>query len=273
MKMQKYFLLIFIIFLGVYQPYQHALADNYGYIQDISSEKNDSYHEIVIFPPQDSNKSGQNQTLFIPELSKEFKTKYIQKFGTVDTDSFVYRDPQYAEMDDDNRRGYVTEQANITARQDFAEFMVKRLTEWHVDHFIKDNPQMRPVYEAKEKISNVKVTINKETKLDIQYSLSGNTLDLNFINPVLDSRIISYMDPSAFGPASAIENKIWLGKQINPRSRINIIAAEMDGIVTGEYVHKFDVNMTTTVASSTWFKDGGTSPRETKTTINMSRSF
>ena len=263
----------YTIFIFICLYVMHSSAANYGYTNDIKAERENIYEEIVIFPPQVSGSKNLNEKIFNAELSKEFRTKYIQEFGTVDTDSFVYRDPKYAEMADDNRRGVSTEVANNNARRNFGDFMVKRLTEWHVDHYIKEEPQMRPIYEAKEKISNIKVEINKETRLDIKYSLAGNTLDLNIINPYLESRLISYMDPSAFGPAQTLENRLFLGMQINPLLRFNLYVAENDGIATAEVIRAFRGNISTSLSSSSWFKATGLSARETRTSVGMSTTF
>lgn len=266
-------LAISLLFFSVLGLNTQAWALSFGYTQDVPAERDSNFEEVVIYLPELATLKTPSFKILNTELSKEFRTKYIQQFGTVDTDSFTYRDPKYAEMSDDNRRGIVAEQASVVARRNFAEFMVKRVTESHVDRYIKEDPQMRPIYEVKEKISNVKVEINKETKLDIKYSLAGNTLDLNFINPYLESRLISYMDPSAFGPASTVENRLFLGKQITPRARINLYAAEIDGIATEEFVYVFRNGITGSFGSSSWFKDQGVSPRETRTSVSMSSSF
>jgi hypothetical protein len=273
-RKERVVFLILALLLVISFDSKQVLASSYGYTQKIKTERESKYEEITIFVPQYVlTHENLNDKLFNFELSKEIKSKYILQFGTVDTDAFIYKDSRYAEMSDDNRRGIVAEKASIDAREAFAQYMVKRLTEFHLDRFIKEDPKMRHVYEVKEKISNVKVEINKETKFNLQYSLAGNTLDFNLTNPYLDSRYISYMNPSNFGPTSPIENRLLLGKQIYPQLRINLYAAEFDGIITGEIVRNFKYNVTGSFVSSTWFKTGGMSPRETRTAVNVSSSF
>ena len=265
---QAYILLFFGILYGI-----QVFALSPGYITDIKAEHEESYSEVFLFTQPPPAPTNLKDKIFNPELTKEFQKKYIDQFGAVDTDALTYRDPRYAEMADDLRPSIDVEQNSINARRQFGEYMVKRLTEWHVDHYIKEDPQMRPIYEAKEKISHAQVQVNKEIKFDLQYSLAGNTLDIKMINPYLDSKLTMFMDPSAFGPSSNIENKLFLGKDLNKKTRINVTATSNDGIATLELLRKIRGNMSANILESTNFKDQGSSPRETHSAIGFSNSF
>jgi hypothetical protein len=264
----------FFIFCWIFYGIQCAALD-LGYVQNVQAEKQEKYYEIFLFaePPPKPLVSLQDK-IFSAELTKEFRRKYIEQFGTVDTDSLNYTDPTYAGFGDDNSHLQSTaDQASLDARAAYGQYMVKRLAEWHVDHWIKDDPQMRPIYEAKEKLSKTEVKLNADTKMEAQYDLSANTLEVKFFNPYIDSKVIMYMDPSAFGPSNNTENKLFLGKQINSKYRVNVTATSNDGIGTFEIVRKLRGNMSTNILSSTFFKDQGITVRQTSTVVGLSNTF
>jgi hypothetical protein len=271
MTLRRIFRILLPIFWILYGIQGFALDS--GYIQDIKAEKDEKYYEIFLFSEPPPKATNLQDKIFNQELTKEFRKKYIEQFGSIDADSLNYRDPVYAGFSDDNRAGVIADQNSINARAAFGQYMVKRLTEWHVDHFIKDDPQMRPIYEAKEKLSHTEVKFNPETKLEAQYDLSANTMDFKLINPFMDSKVTVYMDPSAFGPSTNIENKLFLGKQLDKKTRVNVTATTNDGIASLEFLRSIRGNMSANIISSTFFKDQGISPRETHTAVGLSNSF
>lgn len=243
-----------------------------GYTNNIQEEKNQHFYEIFLFSYPNLEKKNLRDLIFNADLSREFKQKYIEKFGTVDMEALTYRDSRYAEMWD-TRVDPQAQLINSQKRKEFAEFMVKRLSEWHIDNYVKSEPQMKVIYETKEQISHAEVAITPESKFDVQYSLAGNTLDLNYINPYADSKLTVYMDPRAFGPSGVKENRLFLGKQIDKKNRINTILMEKDGFATFEYIRVLFHNLHGGISSASWYKKEGYSPRETRTSIGISHSF
>ncbi len=268
------FVFIFALIFEILYGFQ-SLAIESGYINDIKTEKEQHYTEIFLISDPIPKIPSLHDRIFNPELTKEFHIKYMEQFGNIDTDSLTYRDPRYAEIYDNSASGVNinSDPTSIAARKTFGEYMVKRLTEWHVDHYIKEDPQMRPVYEVKEAISHAEVKINPETKLNLEYSLAGNALDVKFINSYLESKVTIYMDPGAFGPSTNTENKLFLSKQIDKKTKLSLTATSNDGIASFEVLRAIKGNMSANLLESTHFKDQGLSPRETRSTVGFSNSF
>ena len=261
----KYALNLFfaIYLLGILAvPSQVFAQEHLGYIKDVQAEKQERYYEIYLFLVTAPQQSRLQDTIFNPELSKEFRLKYQDKFGQIDTDSIGYQKANFAAFEQD-KYGNTGVEKTSTERSKFADYMVKRLAEWHVDHFFKSDPNMRPVYELKERLSKVEVAVTPKSKLNVEYSLSGNSLEAIYTNPYVDSKIV--MEDG--------ENRLQLGRNITSTLRLNTYTTEYDGFNTVELVKYLKANMTASVSSSTYFKSEGKSPRESITRVAFSHSF
>ena len=53
-------------------------------------------------------------------------------------------------------------------QSDYGQYVLRRLSEYHVDNFAKSDPSVRPLWEAKEKLSKVNVQVQK-VKVDMEY--------------------------------------------------------------------------------------------------------
>jgi hypothetical protein len=246
-----------------------------GYIYDVEAERNESYVEIYLFQQSTPVERSISDLIWNPELSAEFRKKYYERFGAVDTGAIRYL-PGTNSIVKENRgliNGNDADEQNIQERRRFAEFMTKRVTEWHVDHYIKEEPSMRPVYEAKETLSKMEVQVNKEIKLNMAYSFAGNVFDLIVENPYVDSKVSVEMDPRAFGPGRAEESRFVIGRNLTKEIRFNTYLKSEDGIVSGELVKTWPSRWVTSLGSSTWTRNGGISTRETRTYIGGGISF
>lgn len=243
-----------------------------GYTQDVKQEKSEAYIEIYLVTGQNHSwQTNWQKVIFTDELSREFSNRYREKFGEIDTESIVYQENNF-QLLEFGRPSTKTEEDNAL-RREYAEYMMKRLSEFHVDNYFKTQPQMRHVYEAKEKLKNVQVQVTQETKINAQYSLAGNQLDLILENPHLDSKLAIEMDPAAFGPAEILETRLWLGKNINKTTRVNSNFANKDGIAYLELAKMFRWNIGTSFGVSSFFRPAGVSERETRLSMGFSHAY
>lgn len=239
-----------------------------GYVSDVSAEKSQKFYEVYLFVSHPKEPSLHDM-IFNP-LTKEFKEKYREKFGTLDTESLAFRS---STMGGTNQYPYMVEEEQAK-RKSFAEYMTKRLMEYHVDNYMKTQPQMKPVMEVKEKIQNVKVEVTKEVRVNVQYNFAGNTADVILDNPYCDSKLSLEMDPSAFGPTETQETRIWLSKDLTSSVKANSNVALTDGIAYGDLTRTFPKqNIATSLGLSNYFRNAGTSPRELKYILGFSHVF
>lgn len=243
-----------------------------GYVVDVEAEKNEKYTEVFLAAPTPSKEETLQSKIFSP-LSKEFKQKYYERFGQLDTASIPLHHTNFDVFDQNTRSIRQAENEN-NARHEFADYMAKRVIEHHVDQYMKNEPQMRPVLEVKEKIQNVKVEVSREVRLDIQYNFAGNSADVKLNNPWLDSNVNVQMNPHSFGPTQPEETRLWIGKNLTKTIRWNANAAMNDGIAYTDISKNFETwNLGSFIGGSTYFRNEGPSTRESKLLAGFSKAF
>lgn len=244
-----------------------------GYTNDVLAEKNESYYEVFLFvtPPEKSNLKDQ---IFSP-LSKEFRTRYREVFGHLDTESISYQPTRLSAMDVNIKMTIGTKaEAEQEKRKTFAEYMTKRLFEYHVDNYFKTQPQMRTVYEVKEKLQNVKVEVAKSVRFNMQYNLAGNIFDIILENPWLDTTKMSLeMDPKSFGPGKVQESRAWVGKSLSKTLSLSSEAALNQGYGAVYLTKRHRWNLSTYVGSSFYFKHISGRTEETRALTGLSHSY
>jgi hypothetical protein len=244
----------------------------HGYTNNVKHEKSQNFREIFIYSYVPDKKNKLLEVIFNPQLSKEFKDRYREKFGELDTESLIYLNSRTKFIEAPSRVPLDDEIEN-QKRRDYAEYMIKRLTEWHVDNYVKTEPAVRPLYETKERLSHIEVKVSEESKLDFRYDLAANNLDLIYINPWVETKYGLEMDPDAFGPSTTIESKLKLEKQINSSLRIKSHTAFIDGITRLEFEKWLPKAWMFRLAGSTFFKDQGVTIRESKIDLGFSKSY
>ena len=269
--MMAYLRLLILVTLVLSIEAQGASMPYQGYVSDVGAEKSQRFQEVYMYAPSIQEKSLQEE-IFNP-LSKEFKEKYREKFGQTDTESIVYQPTKFSTFDEN--RGYVPKiEEENEKRKAFAEYMTKRLMEYHVDAYMRTQPSMAPVMEFKEQIQNVKVEVNESVKLNMQYNFAGNTADFVIDNPWCESKVTLEMNTSSFGPSETEETRIWINKDLNKKLKLNTDTTLSDGIAHVEFVRQFQkLNFSTMMGASAPFKEGGKSIRETKFLVGFAHSW
>jgi hypothetical protein len=158
------------------------LAQHPGYLSDTSDEKYQVSREVVIVPMGASGELSLRDKIFSEKITKEFKRKYEERFGRTQAEQVFNTPSQFFETE--IQPGVFRTADEVAAEQrKFGNYMIKRTVEHHVDRWMKESPSARPVYELKEKISNVNVEVRPGYKARIKYSLSSNEMSVNVKNP------------------------------------------------------------------------------------------
>ena len=221
-----------------------------GYILDVQEERWERTYELSLVRKPKQGKPL-HQKIFDPALKREFKQRYEQRFGFTDIDRNINTPNRYAEQEY-TAGVWVTPEEDQRLRQQFGEYMVKRLGEHHVDAYFKSNPSVRPVYELKERISKVKVKVRKGYNLRINYSYSGNYLNLRMENPFeIYTRVTLEMDPDNFGPSDIQETRLYLSYPVKKDLSVATdyrVEAEYLSLIGKKAVSR---NLATTITGST----------------------
>lgn len=242
-----------------------------GYIQDVAAEKTEQFYEIYLSPPSVQTKFDYRGKIFDQKLTTEFRDRYEQRFGFIDTDSMAFAD-RFTNFTEN--RGANVDLANKNdQRKQFAEYMMKRLGEYHFDNYMKSDPSMRPVYEIKEKLSNVSVEVTPESKVTMNYSVADNSVDVNYINPYVDARVRSEMNPRQLGPSEVIENWLYLGKAVTKTIYLMTTYATKDGWASVEVRKAYSPYLSTSTQATTTTTPVGRSPRQSFFGYNLYYMF
>ncbi len=183
-------LLVFLM-LAVPKVMAASFDRNYdqhpGYLSSVKNEIDDEGVEIAFIGKPSATSIPLKEKIFNSEISKEFKDRYEDKFGRTEPER-VYNSPNKQTYYDDLYTLQGTPAQVADQKRDFGNYMMARLVEYHTDNYLKSDPAMRPVYEAKERLSQVKVEVD-QVKFDAKYSLAANLIDLRARAPWFDTKI------------------------------------------------------------------------------------
>lgn len=188
-----------------------------GYEDDVSGEMPTGPKEMVLMQKPDFlNKPELKNVIFNSELSNEFVFRYQQQFGYTEQEQNYYLIES---------QGYYNSPDGVAAtqqdaqRQAFAQYMVKRLFEYHADQIMKNDPSFKPIYDVKQKVSNYKVDVGPGSKLDMTYSFVGNFANITYVTPWGTTKANINMDPGSLVPGTPQEELLIFTRPITPTIR------------------------------------------------------
>ncbi len=231
-----------------------------GYLPNVQGERDIKYSDLELLPPLPEAQSLTDR-IFNESLSKEFRDKYYEKFGRTEIER-IYLAPNRTTYYNDVYGLKGSPQEINDERKKFGDYMIRRLAEVHVDDYLKNDPKARPIYEAKQAISNIQVAV-QQFRFDLQYGLAGNTFDFIVINPYLaTSKVRLEMDEASFGPGPVNETLVTLGNPVTKTIDVEARWATNDGIASLVGRKTLTPALTTSLTLSTFTKDEGPSTRE-----------
>ena len=241
-----------------------------GYVSDVSRERSEDARDLIWIQNPAANGNLQNR-IFNEKLSREFRERYEQRFGQTEIER-VFLAPNRTSYYNDAYGQKGSPQEMQAERRKFGEFMVRRLAEWHVENYAKTDPQARVVWEAKEKISNYKIEV-ASFRIDAQYSISGNILDIQMVNPYVRSKISLLMNPDQFGPGPVDEALLSVFKQFNSRYAGEFRWRVTDGVMSLIHYKPISRVWAGSLTTSAAIHGAGKSARETLWLVGVGRTF
>ncbi len=201
------------LLLLLFAPLAHAADEpagegqfgmHHGYLFDVAGEKNRREIEMVMLPRPKENSTPLSQKIFNDRLSKEFQDQYQYKFGSSLAEQVLNTqapDDGYAYFSGQN----VTIQEYQKQQRQFGEYMMRRLTEFHVDDWAKKDPDFKPVYAVKEKMSNLSMAVKKGYKVRWKYNFAGPNMEFRLTNPYdIDTKVRMEMTGILSSPTEVI---------------------------------------------------------------------
>lgn len=203
-----------------------TFGEHHGYVSDIPDERSKRDIEMVMLERPTDPGPPLTQRIFNEKLSKEFQNQYQYRFGQTTTEQSI-NNPSRS----DGYSYYTGETLTIQRYQEeqrkYATYMARRLVEFHVDNYAKNDPDLKPVYELKDRISNVNVKVQK-FKVKWKYNFAGPNMDVSVDNPYgLELKARAEMDGIISSPTEMIYT---VGYQFTPRVRATVLHNSWDGL-------------------------------------------
>lgn len=269
-------LFVVVIFVLMAPSTSWALRRSYaphsGYLADTGSERNIMYVDLIPIPPPKPLGPPLSDRIFNEKLVKEFRDRYEEKFGRTEVER-VYNSPNRYSYYNDIYGFKGTPQEMDAERQKYGDFVVRRLLEYHVDNYAKNDPKVRPVWEAKERLKEFKVEI-ATVRLDMNYSIAGNTFDVKLQNPYLSlTRVRLQMNPAVFGPSNVQETTISIGRNVTRTVAMETHYATDDGLLSFIQTKGLSPVLGLSFTEATTTTSQGTTPRGSKYLSGLTYSF
>ena len=267
-----------VLVLTILQPFAWAEEDppppsvfgaHHGYLFEVKEERNKRDLEMVMLSrPKEPPKKLQ-EVIFNEKLSKEFQQQYEYRFGQSQAEQVlntVGRSDDYNYYTGRN----VTVQEYQKYQQQFAEYMARRLTEYHVDNWAKNDPDFRPVYEFKDRVSNVNVEVRKGYKFKWKYNFAGPNMELRLENPYdVDLKVRYEMSGVLSAPTEVIYT---VGYQVTRKVYVTGLMRQEDGLYQIVASRPLTRRLSTSLTGSMDTKDAGPTVKQNLVLLGFSWS-
>lgn len=221
-----------------------------GYLFNVKEEKNKRDLEMVLIEKPKPYRAPLDQVIFDQRLTREFQQQYEYRFGVTQAQQVMNSPGRFDEYTYYNATN-VSVQEYQKYQRNFAEYMGRRLTEHHVDQWAKKDPDIRPIYEFKDKISNINMEVRKGYKLHWRYSFSGNYMDFRLDNPYdIYTKLTLQMNQAGFGPSSPDEIVYEVSYPVSKRLRLSALHRQEDGLYQLVGSRQMTASLSTTVTAS-----------------------
>lgn len=245
-----------------------------GYIRSLQEEKEEPEPANVVLVPKPAPQASipLSDFIFDHKLKKEFIDVYREKFGYTEAERNLGLPLLYVENGVAQGRSVESERARAERRA-FAEYMFRRLAEHHMDSYFRSDPNLKSVWELKERISNVEVKVSENFSLMTIYSYSGNFITVHANNPYVNVRLRYEMNPSSFGPSEMVETGVSLAKQITRTVHLEAHYKLIDGVFSLVAEKWLAAAMKITLQGSADTLEAGTVPKENKALAGFAYTY
>lgn len=234
---------------------QSQFGSHPGYISDVDREMYTIDTEVVLIdrPAPLESKSTE---IINDRLTKEFKEQFKYRFGVTEMEQTLNSPGRSDEYSYYTGRTVSLKEYQQEQRA-FGEYMARRLMEYHIDNWAKTNPAVRPVYELKDKVTNLDMEVKKGYKVKVRYSLSGGHLDFDLDNPIdMEAKLRLEMG-GGFLASRTEETVISLGANVTSLWRVSTLVRFYDGIYQVVGTRRITPALSGTITGSTDTKDSG----------------
>lgn len=190
--------------------------------------------------PYKPTRHGLNQHLFDPEVTSQIMERYEEKFGPMelslmsqDLSGIEYWGPDYSEAD--IRVALVEENEDL---DQYGNFVVNRLLEYHADSYLRSHERVKTVYEVKQALTTAKVEPIPGYKVSARYQLAGNFVKFNFDNPYADLHFTWEISGDSQLSLKRRWKKVWKAE-----CRYRLEEGRVSGVLSNRYSESLNIRI------------------------------
>lgn len=225
-----------------------SYGEHYGYTFDVKSERERRSIEMVMLDKPKDLPPPSSAKIVDDKLTKEFQAQYRNRFGQTEAQELINSPGRSDEYTYYNTQNPVGIQQYTAYQRQFGEYMGRRLVEYHFDNWAKSDPTFKPIYELKDRVSNLDVKVKNGYKLKWKYNFAGSNMEATLENPY-DVIVKVRLDMS--GVISA-PTEVWysLGYQLTPKINVTALYKQIDGIYQLVFTRKVTSHFSTSLTGS-----------------------
>lgn len=156
-----------------------------GYSEDLKPENEDTGEILYSVENPYRNEIQLSERIFDPALKKDITQRYQERFGRTEAEIIQARTPYLNSNFSEGASITFNEEDYQKQQQSFGNYVVKRVVEYHFEKETRENPDLRGVYETKQKLENVSASIG-QFKLRGKYRIASNSVIIYIKNPYID---------------------------------------------------------------------------------------
>jgi hypothetical protein len=175
-------ILLLIAVLPLFGVWAGELDAHPGYLDSVEGERYELSREIIIMPVMPAEVAPNPNRVFTDKITRDIQRRYDDQFGRTLGEQIVTVPERF--YDKQLTPGlFVTDDVYLQKQRQFGAYVFRRVMEYQVDSYLRGTPAARPVYDLKQKLGDMNVGVTPSFKLKFKYSLAGNFLETNIINP------------------------------------------------------------------------------------------
>jgi hypothetical protein len=192
-----------------------------GYLFDVDDERDRVEVEMVMLDKPKPPPGPPVKPVFDAKLSKEVQLQYQNRFGSTAAEQVINnpaRDQDYTYQGANNS---ISLQQYQDYQHQFGNYVIRRTVEYHFDNWFKNDPQFKPIYDTKERFSNLNVQVKKGWKVKWKYNFAGPMMELNLDNPYnVGMKVQLLMTGLVSSPNDEI---VTLDYQLSPKVHLQLL--------------------------------------------------
>jgi hypothetical protein len=157
-----------------------------GYSASTDPEAEDT--GVILYTVEDPYKDEVvlKDKIFDQKLTKEITARYYEKFGRTEAEIIQNRTPYLNTNFSEGSSMIFNEEDYQKQQSKFGNYVIRRVFEYHFENEAKNNPDLKSVYKAKQKIENVNMSFSENIKLRAKYQISSNTITATVKTPYMN---------------------------------------------------------------------------------------